>query len=133
MHQFLQQIFSGLAAGAIYASVALALVMIYRATDLVNFAQGEMAMFSTYIAWTLMNAGLPFWLAFLITLVVSFLGGMLIERVLIRPVENAPVLAAVVVTIGLLLIFNSVAGWIYSYTVQDFPAPSPTGRCSARL
>jgi branched-chain amino acid transport system permease protein len=125
MHQFLQQIFSGLAAGAIYASVALALVMIYRATDLVNFAQGEMAMFSTYIAWTLVNAGLPFWLAFLITLVVSFAGGMAIERVLIRPVENAPVLAAVVVTIGLLLIFNSVAGWIYSYTVQDFPSPFP--------
>jgi branched-chain amino acid transport system permease protein len=125
MHEFLQQIFSGLAAGAIYASVALALVMIYRATDLVNFAQGEMAMFSTYIAWTLVNAGLPFWLAFVITLIVSFLGGMAIERVLIRPVENAPVLAAVVVTIGLLLIFNSVAGWIYSYTVQDFPSPFP--------
>jgi len=125
MHQFLQQIFSGLAAGSTYASLALALVMIYRATDLVNFAQGEMAMFSTYIAWTLVNAGLPFWLAFFITLVVSFLGGMIIERVLIRPVENAPVLAAVVVTIGLLLIFNSVAGWIYSYTVQDFPSPFP--------
>jgi branched-chain amino acid transport system permease protein len=125
MHQFLQQVFSGLAAGAIYASVALALVMIYRATDLVNFAQGEMAMFSTYIAWTLVNAGLPFWAAFLITLVVSFIGGMVIERVVIRPVENAPVLAAVVVTIGLLLIFNSVAGWIYSYTVQDFPSPFP--------
>ncbi len=125
MHQLLQQIFSGLAAGAIYASVALALVMIYRATDLVNFAQGEMAMFSTYIAWTLVNAGLPFWLAFIITLVVSFIGGMVIERVVIRPVENAPVLAAVVVTIGLLLIFNSVAGWIYSYTVQDFPSPFP--------
>ena len=125
MHQFLQQIFSGLAAGSIYASLALALVMIYRATDLVNFAQGEMAMFSTYIAWTLMNAGLPLWLAFLITLVVSFLGGMIIERVVIRPVENAPVLAAVVVTIGLLLIFNSVAGWIYTYTVQDFPSPFP--------
>jgi len=125
MHQFLQQIFSGLAAGAIYASLALALVMIYRATDLVNFAQGEMAMFSTYIAWTLVNAGLPFWLAFLLTLVVSFVGGMIIERVVIRPVENAPVLAAVVVTIGLLLIFNSVAGWIYTYTVQDFPSPFP--------
>jgi branched-chain amino acid transport system permease protein len=125
MHQFLQQIFSGLAAGSIYASLALALVMIYRATDLVNFAQGEMAMFSTYIAWTLVNAGLPFWLAFLITLAASFVGGMIIERAVIRPVENAPVLAAVVVTIGLLLIFNSVAGWIYSYTVQDFPSPFP--------
>jgi len=125
MHQLLQQIFSGLASGAIYASVALALVMIYRATDLVNFAQGEMAMFSTYIAWTLVNAGLPFWAAFVITLIVSFLGGMAIERVIIRPVENAPVLAAVIVTIALLLIFNSTAGWIYSYTVQDFPSPFP--------
>ena len=90
MHEFLQQVFSGLAAGAIYASVALALVMIYRSTDLVNFAQGEMAMFSTYIAWTLVNAGLPFWVAFLLTLIVSFVGGMVIERVVIRPVENAP-------------------------------------------
>ncbi|MGA3308192.1 MAG: branched-chain amino acid ABC transporter permease [Xanthobacteraceae bacterium] len=125
MHQLLQQIFSGLAAGAIYASLALALVMIYRATDLVNFAQGEMAMFSTYMAWTLVNAGLPFWGAFIVTLLLSFLGGMAIERVVIRPVENAPVLAAVVVTIGLLLIFNSLAGWIYTYTVQDFPSPFP--------
>ena len=125
MHEFLQQVFSGLAAGSIYASVALALVMIYRSTDLVNFAQGEMAMFSTYIAWTLVNAGLPFWGAFAITLVVSFLGGMLIERVVIRPVENAPVLATVIVTIALLLIFNSVAGWIYTYTLQDFPSPFP--------
>jgi branched-chain amino acid transport system permease protein len=125
MHEFLQQVFSGLAAGAIYANVALALVMIYRSTDLVNFAQGEMAMFSTYIAWTLVNAGLPFWAAFAITLVASFIGGMLIERVVIRPVENAPVLAAVIVTIGLLLIFNSLAGWLYSYTVQDFPSPFP--------
>jgi branched-chain amino acid transport system permease protein len=121
----LQQVFSGLAAGSIYASVALALVMIYRSTDLVNFAQGEMAMFSTYIAWTLVNAGLPFWVAFVATLVISFIGGMVIERVVIRPVENAPVLAAVVVTIGLLLIFNSLAGWIYTYTVQDFPSPFP--------
>ena len=125
MHELLQQVFSGLAAGSVYASVALALVMIYRSTDLVNFAQGEMAMFSTYIAWTLVNAGLPFWGAFAITLIVSFLGGMLIERVVIRPVENAPVLAAVVVTIALLLIFNSVAGWIYTYTLQDFPSPFP--------
>jgi branched-chain amino acid transport system permease protein len=125
MHQLLQQIFSGIAAGAVYASLALALVMIYRATDLVNFAQGEMAMFSTYIAWTLVNAGLPFWAAFVVTLVASFLGGMTIERIIIRPVENAPVLAAVVVTIGLLLIFNSLAGWIFTYTLQEFPSPFP--------
>jgi branched-chain amino acid transport system permease protein len=125
MHQLLQQIFSGLAAGAVYASLALALVMIYRATDLVNFAQGEMAMFSTYIAWTLVNAGLPFWAAFVLTLVASFLGGMTIERIIIRPVENAPVLVTVVVTIGLLLIFNALAGWIFTYTLQEFPSPFP--------
>jgi branched-chain amino acid transport system permease protein len=125
MHQFLQQVFSGLAAGAIYGSLALALVMIYRATDLVNFAQGEMAMFSTYIAWTLLNAGLPFWAAFAVTLVASFLGGMVIERVVIRPVENAPVLATVVVTLGLLLIFNALAGWLFTYTLQEFPSPFP--------
>lgn len=125
MHQFSQQIFSGIAAGAIYASLALALVMIYRATELVNFAQGEMAMFSTYIAWSLVNGGVPFWAAFVITLVVSFLGGMAIERVLVRPVENASVLAAVIVTIALGLIFNSLAGWIYTYTVQDFRSPFP--------
>jgi branched-chain amino acid transport system permease protein len=125
MHQFLQQVFSGLAAGAIYASLALALVMIYRATDLVNFAQGEMAMFSTYIAWTLVNAGLPFWGAFAATLVASFLGGMAIERIVIRPVENSPVLATVVVTLGLLLIFNALAGWIFTYTLQEFPSPFP--------
>jgi branched-chain amino acid transport system permease protein len=125
MHQFLQQVFSGLAAGAIYGSLALALVMIYRATDLVNFAQGEMAMFSTYIAWTLVNAGLPFWAAFVVTLVASFLGGMVIERVVIRPVENAPVLATVVVTLGLLLIFNALAGWLFTYTLQEFPSPFP--------
>jgi branched-chain amino acid transport system permease protein len=125
MHELLQQTFSGLADGAIYASLALALVMIYRATDLVNFAQGEMAMFSTYIAWTLVNAGLPFWGAFVITLAVSFAGGLAIERIIIRPVENAPVLAAVVVTIGLVFIFNALAGWIYSYTLQDFPSPFP--------
>src|SRR6201987_3901556 len=125
MHQLLQQIFSGLAEGAIYASLALALVMIYRATDLVNFAQGEMAMVSTYIAWTRVNAGLPFWAAFVIPVAVSFAAGMLIERIVIRPVENAPILSAVVVTIGLLLIFNATAGWIYSYTLQEFPRPFP--------
>ncbi len=125
MHLFLQQVCSGLASGAIYASLALALVMIYRATDLINFAQGEMAMFSTYIAWMLVNAAVPFWAAFVLTLIVSFIGGMVIERIVIRPVENAPVLAAVVVTIGLLLIFNALAGWLFTYTLQEFPSPFP--------
>ena len=78
MHLFLQQVFSGLASGAIYASLALALVMIYQATEIVNFAQGEMAMFSTYLAWSLLNAGLPYWVVFLATLGLAFVGGLLI-------------------------------------------------------
>jgi branched-chain amino acid transport system permease protein len=120
-----QQVVSGLATGGIYASLALALVMIYQATDVVNFAQGEMAMFSTYLAWTLLNAGIPYWPAFLATLVVAFVGGLLIERVVIRPVESAPVLSIVIVCIGLLVILNSLAGWIYSYIQKPFPSPFP--------
>jgi len=121
----LQQIISGLATGGIYGSLALALVMIYQATDVVNFAQGEMAMFSTYIAWTFIDAGLPYWMAFVATLVVSFVGGVLIERVVIRPVERAPILTIVMVCIGLVFIFNSMAGWIYSYIQKPFPSPFP--------
>ena len=90
MDIFVQQVVSGLATGGIYASLALALVMIYQATDVVNFAQGEMAMFSTYLAWSMLQAGLPYWVAFFATLVIAFVGGLLIERIVIRPVENAP-------------------------------------------
>ncbi|HUO62561.1 MAG TPA: hypothetical protein VMT97_02600, partial [Terriglobales bacterium] len=86
MDIFVQQVVSGLATGGIYASLALALVMIYQATDVVNFAQGEMAMFSTYLAWSLLQAGLPYWVTFAITVIVAFVGGLLIERVVIRPV-----------------------------------------------
>jgi branched-chain amino acid transport system permease protein len=121
-----QQIISGLATGGIYGSVALALVMIYQATDVVNYAQGEMAMFSTYLAWTLINAGLPYWVAFFGTLALSFVGGVLIERIVIRPVEGKPILSIVIVCIGLLVIFNSVAGWIYSYIQKPFPSPFPS-------
>ncbi len=72
MDAFLNQVFAGLANGGIYASVALALVMIYQATHHVNFAQGEMAMFSTYIAWSLINAGMPYWPAFFLTVAIAF-------------------------------------------------------------
>src|SRR5260370_41337739 len=119
------QVIAGLATGGIYASLARALVMIYQATHLVNFAQGEMAMFSTYIAWSLINAGMGFWPAFGLTVAFAFVLGVAIERVVIRPVENAPVLAVVVVFIGLLVILNSIAGWIFSYTIKSFPSPFP--------
>ena len=126
MNGLLHQVFSGLATGGIYASLALALVMIYRATELVNFAQGEMAMFSTYLAWSMINAGLPYWPAFLLTIGVSFLAAAVIQLAIIRPLANAPILASVIVFIGLLLVFNSIAGWIFSYTIKTFPSPFPS-------
>ncbi len=128
MEGLLHQIMSGIATGGIYASVALALVMIYQATHHVNFAQGEMATFSTYIALTLINLGLPYWVAFLGTVMFSFLMGVAIERVLMRPMMNAPVLASVGVFVGMLLIFNSISGWIFDYTIKTFPSPFPSSQ-----
>jgi len=125
MEQFLQQVVSGLANGAIYACVALALVMIFVSTDHINFAQGEMAMFSTYIAWQMMQWGLGFWPAFFLAIAVSFVAGLTIERVILRPLHSAPVLSIVVVFIGLLAICNSVAGTIWSYLIKEFPSPFP--------
>jgi branched-chain amino acid transport system permease protein len=125
MEQFIEQLASGLANGAIYACVALALVMIYVSTDHLNFAQGEMAMFSTYISWQLMHWGLNFWLAFILAVVISFVLGVLIERIVLRPLHNAPVLSVVVVFIGLLAICNSMAGAIWSYLIKEFPSPFP--------
>ncbi|HEX3347969.1 MAG TPA: branched-chain amino acid ABC transporter permease [Acetobacteraceae bacterium] len=127
MQGLLHQLISGLTTGGIYASLALALVMIYQATHHVNFAQGEMATFSTYIALTLIEAGFPYWVAFALTLVTSFAIGAVIERVLMRPMANAPVLASVGIFIGLLLIFNSVTGWIFTYTLRPFPSPFGEG------
>src|SRR5260370_32576836 len=125
MEQFLQQLASGLANGAIYACVALALVMIYVSTDHLNFAQGEMAMFSTYISWQLMSWGLSFWVAFVCAVVASFVLGVLIERLILRPLHQAPVLSVVVVFIGLLAICNSMAGAIWSYLIKEYPSPFP--------
>jgi len=126
MDLFLQQTLDGLATGAIYASLALAVVMIYQAIDHFNFAQGEMAMFSTFIAWQLIVWGTPYWLAFLICLVVSFIGGMLIERIVFAPIHDAPVLSHIVVFIALTLIFNALAGFIWEFTIKEFPSPFPS-------
>ncbi len=123
MEAFLHQIFSGLANGCIYGSVALALVMIYQATHHINFAQGEMATFSTFVAWALIQAGWPYWGAFLATVAISFTGGLVLQRLILRPVEKAPVLTNVIVFIGLLLIFNALSGWIFDHTLKSFPSP----------
>ena len=127
MERFLQQLVDGLGSGAIYASLALALVLIFRSTGIVNFAQGEMAMFSTYIAWQFHEWGVPIWGAIAITLMVSFIGGGLVYQVAIRPVENASPLTLVIVTLGLLVVFNAAAGWIWTFLIKDFPSTFPNG------
>ncbi len=125
MEQLIQQIASGLASGAIYALVALALVMIFTATDHLNFAQGEMAMFSTYLCWQMIQWGMNFWVALAITIALSFVLGVLIERIILRPLHGASALSVVVVFIGLLAIFHSLAGAIWSHTIKAFPSPFP--------
>jgi branched-chain amino acid transport system permease protein len=132
--EFFQQVVSGLASGGIYASLALALVLIHRATGIINFAQGEMAMFTTYIAWTLTtNHGWPYWPAFVATLLIAFLGGIGLHRLVIRPVEGKSVLTIVIVTIGLVLIFNGAATWIWTGEVRAFAdTPFPTNTIDIR-
>lgn len=125
MDAVLHQILAGIATGFIYASLALALVMIFQSTNHINFAQGEMAMFTTYIAWLMIQNGLSFWIAFPLTMIFAFAMGFVLERFVLRPFADAPVLSIVIVFIALLVIFNSVAGWIFGYEMQTFPSPFP--------
>ena len=122
MERFVQVVIDGWATGSLYGALAVAVVLIYRSTGIVNFAQGEMAMFSTFIAWGLLEAGLPLGLALLGTLVFSFVAGMIIERVIIRPVEGGEVLTLVIVTLGLFILVNSAAGWIWGFGNRSFPS-----------
>jgi branched-chain amino acid transport system permease protein len=123
MNAFFAQLMAGLATGGIYASLALALVMIYRSTHHVNFAQGEMAMFSTFIASMLIQAGWPYWVAFFATVAIAFAMGAAIEAVLVWRLRNAPILAIVVVFVALLVILHSLAGWLFGYAIRPFPSP----------
>jgi branched-chain amino acid transport system permease protein len=128
MTQFVQQIVAGLGEGAIYASLALALVLIYRATHVINFAQGEMGMFSTYIAWALINHhGFGWWPAFFLTLGISFVGGAAIQQAVIRPLMRAGELTVVMATIALLVILNGLASWIWRPDEKILLSRIPTG------
>ena len=123
MELLLQQVLAGLANGAIYALMALAVVMIYQAIDHLNFAQGEMATFSAFIAWQLIAWDQPFWLAFAVAVIVSFVGGIVVERILFRPIHNAPILSQLVAFIALFSILNSTDGEIWNFTIKTFPTP----------
>src|SRR3954454_5769845 len=118
MELLLQQVLAGLATGGIYACMALAVVMIYQAIDHLNFAQGEMAMFSTFIAWQLLAWGVPYWAAFLITIAISFVVGAAIERIVFKPNPRPPVAQPLRVLIALFAILNSLAGFIWDFTIK---------------
>jgi len=123
---FLQQVMAGLANGAIYACMALAVVMIYQAIDHLNFAQGEMATFSTFVAWQLLAWGMPLLAGLYCAVALSFIAGIAIERVLFRPLHNAPILASLVGFIALFSILNSADGYLWDYTIKTFPTPFGT-------
>src|SRR3979490_3556505 len=116
MELFTNQVLAGIATGAIYACMALAVVMIYQAIDHLNFAQGEMAMFSTFISWQMMQWGVPYWGAFILTLALSFAGGIAIERLLFKPLAKAPILTNGAGFTQLFAISNSVAGLVSVFT-----------------
>src|SRR5438874_12203042 len=123
MELFTNQVLAGIATGAIYACMALAVVMIYQAIDHLNFAQGEMARFSTFISWQLMQWGVPYWWAFLLTLAISFAGAIAIERLLFKPLAKAPILTNVAGVIALSGIINRFAGSILFFSITQSPTP----------
>jgi branched-chain amino acid transport system permease protein len=123
---FAQLTIQGLALGAVYGSLALALVLVYRATHVVNFAQGEIAMATTYVAYQLIKWGLSYWEAFFATLAVAFVAGAVLELVLIRPVLHRSVIAAVIVTVGLFILIDGVVNWIWGGDFKSMPSPFGT-------
>jgi branched-chain amino acid transport system permease protein len=126
MTNFLQQVVSGLATGGIYGSLALAIVIIHRSTGVINFAQGEMATLSAFVCWTLVDHGWSFWPAFAATLVLSFVGGVTLQTVVIRPLQGGPLLGIVILTIGLLIAFNGLTTWIWGGAAKQFAGPFST-------
>lgn len=123
MENFIQQVATGLSEGSLYGILALALVLIYRSTGVVNFAQGEMAMFTTFIAWSFIDFGAHFWIAFFLTLLAAGIFGALTEVIILRPVENAPPLNAVIITLGLFTVLSSLALRIWQGQPKSFPSP----------
>lgn len=123
MQQFSNTFLTGLTLGVIYAAFALALVLIYRSTRIVNFAQAPMAMLTTYIALSLIQAGLPYWAGFLAALASGFVLGVVIEFVLIRRVMGGSELNTVILTLGVFVALHSVAALIFGSSYQTFPAP----------
>jgi branched-chain amino acid transport system permease protein len=122
MQLFLEFTFSGIAFGMVYAAIALSLVLIWRGTRIINFSQGAMAMFTTFIALTVITHTGNYWTGFVVALACGLILGAVVERIFVRPVENKPPLNAVIVTIGVLVVLEGVAGVIYGNQDRSFPA-----------
>jgi branched-chain amino acid transport system permease protein len=122
MTKFIDLTLGGISDGAVNAAVALALVLIWRATRIVNFAQGAMLMITTFIASAVITSTGSYWVGFFVALFAGLLMGAIVERMLVRPVENAPPLNAVILTLGLYTVLVAVAGMIWGNTPRSFPA-----------
>ncbi|UYO94816.1 branched-chain amino acid ABC transporter permease [Pollutimonas sp. M17] len=123
----LSLIISGLAVGSIYALIGLSLVIISKATDVVNFAQGEMAMFGGFLSLTLLQyTGMPLWLVVLLSFPMGFALGAIVQLVAIKPVSNASPFSVLITTLGLFFMFNSAAGILWGYDPHPFPSLFPT-------
>lgn len=125
MSYFLQQLVNGIGDGAIYASLGLALVLIYRTTNIANFAQGEMATFSAYIAWQLIDWGIPFGVAFVLAFLASIVIGAVTYYLIVRPVQHKDELTIIIVTLGLFLAFNSLSGSLWGFLQLSIPGAFP--------
>jgi len=123
VQQFINITLSGLVEGMIYAAFALALVLIWRSTRIVNFAQGSMAAATTFIALALIDAGQSYWVALIVALISGFILGAIVERVIIRPVEGGPELNAVIVALGLFVALQALIAVIFGSSFQSFPTP----------
>jgi branched-chain amino acid transport system permease protein len=122
VEEFGQLTLGGISVGMIYAAIGLSLVLIWRATRILNYAQGGMAMFTTYIALLVINHTGSYWAGFVVALAAGLVLGAVIERVVIRPAENKPPLNAIIITIGLLVFLEGLAGIIYGGQFRSFPA-----------
>ena len=123
MQQFLNYTLIGIVLGVVFAAFALTLVLIFRATRIINFGQGAMAMFSTYLGLQMIQADYSYWVALLVALVSGFVIGGIVERIVIRPVETGPELNAVIVTLGVFIGFIALASILFGNTLESFPAP----------
>ncbi|MCC8928898.1 MAG: branched-chain amino acid ABC transporter permease [Rhodococcus sp. (in: high G+C Gram-positive bacteria)] len=129
MQQLLTILLNGVTSGMIYAAFALALVLIWRSTRIVNFAQAPMAMLTTYIALVVIDAGYSYWIGFAAALVSGLILGALVERLVIRFVDSSSHINAVILTLGLFIVIHALAAIIFGNQFRSFPAPfGLTGR-----